>query len=82
MKNRFSPSHGLYVASVPDMHKNLLDLDCNSEEIRRFLHGEVIGCEFSGYTAVAVNGIIVGFGKASNGQLKNHYPKGLRTLNL
>lgn len=82
IKNRFSPSHGLYVASVPDMHKNLLDLDCNSEEIRRFLHGEVIVCEFSGYTAVAVNGITVGFGKASLGQLKNHYPKGLRTLNI
>lgn len=81
-KNRFSPSHGLYMATAPDMHKHLLDLDANSEEIRRFLHGEVIGCSHSGYTAVAVNGITVGFGKASNGQLKNHYPKGLRTLNI
>ena len=81
-KNRFEPSHGLYMTTSPDMHKNLLDLECDSEEIRRFLHGEVIGCECHGYTAVAVNGITVGFGKASNGQLKNHYPKGLRTLNI
>lgn len=81
-KNRFEPSHGLYMASVPKMHKNLLDLECDSKEIRRFLHGEVIGCDCRGYTAVAVNGITVGFGKASNGQLKNHYPKGLRTLNI
>lgn len=81
-KNRFLPSHGLYMASEPKMHKNLLDFDCDSEDIRRFLHGEVIGCDFSGYVAVAVNGIVVGFGKASLGQLKNHYPKGLRTLNI
>ena len=64
------------------MHKNLLDLDCDSEEIRCFLHGEVIDCDCRGYTAVAVSGITVGFGKASLGQLKNHYPKGLRTLSI
>ena len=81
-KNRFEPSHGLYMASEPKMHKNLLDLECDSEEIRRFLHGEVIDCDCRGYTAVAVSGITVGFGKASLGQLKNHYPKGLRTLNV
>jgi len=33
----------------------------------------------SGYTAVAADGIVTGFGKASNGVLKNRYPKGLRT---
>lgn len=82
LKNRFEPSHGLYMASNAKMHKNLLDLDADSEEIRRFLHGEVINCDCKGYTAVAVNGITVGFGKASNGWLKNHYPKGLRTLNI
>lgn len=34
---------------------------------------------FPGYTAVAADGIVTGFGKASNGVLKNRYPKGLRT---
>ena len=29
--------------------------------------------------AVAADGIVTGFGKASNGVLKNRYPKGLRT---
>ncbi|MBQ1977135.1 MAG: hypothetical protein II225_00125, partial [Ruminococcus sp.] len=33
-----------------------------------------------GYTAVAVEGILTGFGKVSSGMLKNKYPKGLRTM--
>ena len=36
--------------------------------------------DIKGYCAVCVNGITLGFGKASNGRLKNKYPKGLRTL--
>ena len=54
----------------------------NSEEIKKFLHGEEIPVpkETKGYTAVAVNSIVTGFGKASNGTLKNKYPKGLRNL--
>ena len=37
-----------------------------------------MGCEGGGYTAVCVNGVVTGFGKASGGRLKNRYPKGLR----
>ena len=29
-----------------------------------------------------IEGIVTGFGKASGGILKNHYPKGLRLLNI
>jgi NOL1/NOP2/fmu family ribosome biogenesis protein len=32
----------------------------------------------SGYCLVTLDGLALGFGKASGGQLKNHYPKGLR----
>ncbi len=33
---------------------------------------------FSGYCLVTLDGLALGFGKASDGQVKNHYPKGLR----
>ena len=51
-------------------------------DFRAYLHGEEIDVPrgLSGYTAVAVSGMTTGFGKASNGRLKNKYPKGLRTL--
>ncbi len=43
-----------------------------------YLRGEELDCEGGGYTAVCVNGVVTGFGKASGGRLKNRYPKGLR----
>lgn len=81
-KNRIEPCHSAFIASKKQDCKNVVDLDVNSEEIRKFLHGEEIPVdrEIKGYTAVAVNGIVTGFGKASNGTLKNKYPKGLRNL--
>ena len=62
--------------------KSSVDFDVNSSEIRAFLHGEEVSVpnNIKGYTAVCVNGITIGFGKASNGRLKNKYPKGLRIL--
>ncbi len=47
-------------------------------EIRNDKKIEKIEADTKGYTAVCVNGITIGFGKASNGRLKNKYPKGLR----
>ena len=60
----------------------IVDLGADSAAIRAYLHGEEIDVphELSGYAAVAVSGMTTGFGKASNGRLKNKYPKGLRTL--
>ena len=45
-----------------------------------YLHGEVLStCEsLQGWCAPTLAGIQLGFGKATQGQLKNHYPKGLR----
>ena len=34
--------------------------------------------DVSGYCLVTLDGLALGFGKASGGQVKNHYPKGLR----
>lgn len=76
---RFMPSHALYSAVGQDSCKKI-DFADDSAEIKRFLHGEEIACQeaLKGFVAVLVDGIPLGFGKASNGRLKNHYPKGLR----
>lgn len=81
-KNRVEPHHHAFMAAKPSQCKSFIDLDVNSEDIKKFLHGEEIAVEsgVKGYTAVCVNGITSGFGKASNGRLKNKYPKGLRSL--
>ncbi len=81
-KNRVEPHHCAFMAAKPEDCMRSVDFDLNSEEIKKFLHGEEIKVSYDlrGYTAVSVNKITVGFGKASNGSLKNKYPKGLRTL--
>ena len=78
---RFIPEHSLF--NTPFYNAvNFLDLDCDSLNVKKFLHGEEIDCDITlkGYVQIRINGIPTGFGKASNGRLKNHYPKGLRTL--
>lgn len=81
-KNRIEPHHHAFTSAKAGDCSRSVDFDINSDEIKRFLHGEEINTEadIKGYTAVCVNGITAGFGKASDGRLKNKYPKGLRTL--
>lgn len=82
VKNRIEPHHSVFMAAKKQWCRSAVDFDVNSDEIHRFLHGEEISVpsDVKGYTAVCVNGMTVGFGKASNGRLKNKYPKGLRIL--
>ena len=40
--------------------------------------GNTVECDKKGWSAVTVNGYPIGWGKASNGILKNHFPKYLR----
>ena len=75
---RFVPDHDLFISSNVSEVKNVLDLPLDDKRVYEFLHGNEIDCDLKGYAAVAVDGITLGFGKASNGKLKNHYPKGLR----
>ena len=81
-KNRIEPCHSVFMASKIEDCQNAVDLSLDGEEIKKFLHGEEIQIDknIKGYTAVAVEGIVTGFGKASGGCLKNKYPKGLRNL--
>ena len=82
VKRRIEPHHSAFMAARAEDCAQIVDLGADSAAIRAYLHGEEIDVPrgLSGYTAVAVSGMTTGFGKASNGRLKNKYPKGLRTL--
>lgn len=81
-KNRIEPHHSAFTSAKKEDCRNAVDFDVNSNEIKAFLHGEEISVSdnVKGFTAVCVNGMTTGFGKVSNGRLKNKYPKGLRIL--
>lgn len=77
---RWEPSHGVFQSARKEDCRQVLDLPWDSPQLAAFLRGEEIDCECKGYTALCAGGIPTGFGKASGGRLKNHYPKGLRNL--
>ncbi|MFB5673376.1 RsmB/NOP family class I SAM-dependent RNA methyltransferase [Paenibacillus terreus] len=81
-KNRFEPAHALAMAAKPDEARGVFNAPAESEEIRSFLRGETLAVDtaLKGWVLVAADGLPVGWGKASSGQLKNHLPKGLRQL--
>ena len=77
---RWEPSHAAFQAARKEDCRQALDLPWDSPALLAFLRGEEIDCEGKGYTALCAGGVPTGFGKASGGRLKNHYPKGLRNL--
>ena len=78
-KNRFEPSHALSHYITVDDAKNVEDLSINDERAKEYLRGNIIKTDGNrGWVLVAIEGIPLGWGKESNGILKNHYPKGLR----
>jgi len=73
----FKPDHHLFTSTdLSCIHHTDVDFECAN----RFMRGQElnIGHDLSGYCAVCFEGLAIGFGKASGGTLKNHYPKGLR----
>jgi len=79
-KNRLEPVHSAFITATKSQCRQSLDFTPDDPLLRAFLHGEEIPCDTNGWTTVCVAGVPVGFGKASNGRLKNRYPKGLRLL--
>ena len=73
-KGRFEPSHALCLALVAEDFKNTTP----TEEPERFFRGETIVGEQKGWTAVLYRGYPIGWGKGSEGMIKNHFPKYLR----
>lgn len=77
-KNRFEPAHSLALALNPSDVTSCRDLSL--DEAEKYIAGETLPCDPSlkGWVLITVKGFSLGFGKASNGVIKNHYPKGLR----
>ena len=78
-KNRFEPSHALALTlSAADAVRSIT-LPADSPKVRAYLRGETLPLEEEkGWCLVLVDGYSLGWGKASAGVLKNHYPRGLR----
>ncbi len=78
-KGYIQPHHQFFMA-LGNKFKRKIDLLPDSDELKRYLHGEEISVDLpNGFAAVTVCGCTVGGGKVVSGRLKNHYPKGLRT---
>ncbi|HHU27827.1 TPA: methylase [bacterium] len=76
---RFIPSHTLALTLKVDEVNQVLNLDYPSTLASNYLQGLTIPCTYQkGYVLVTINGYNIGWGKASKGILKNHFPKGLR----
>lgn len=77
-KNRFEPSHALALCLAPEEVRKCYHM--THQQAQRYLRGETFACDdtIKGWTLLAIDGYTIGFGKAGGGQMKNHYPKGLR----
>ena len=75
-KDRFEPAHALalWLAECSNVHT----CDPEGEEMKAYLHGEVIPCGKKGWCLVKSGGFSIGWGKGDGKVMKNHYPKGLR----
>ena len=78
-KGRFEPAHALALwlgtAAVTE------NLSATDPRVLDYLQGQVIPGTANGWTLITVDGLSLGWAKGSGGQLKNHFPKGLRWMN-
>ena len=78
-KNRFEPSLALARALRAGEFEH--DVEVSEEQAKAYFRGDPIrdaDPALKGWVRLLVNGYALGFGKASGGTIKNHYPKGLR----
>jgi len=79
-KNRFEPAHALCLALKKDDFRLSADFPSDGTGIASFLRGGTLNADLNGWLAVLSDGYPIGWGKASGGIIKNHYPKGLRIM--
>jgi 16S rRNA C967 or C1407 C5-methylase (RsmB/RsmF family)/NOL1/NOP2/fmu family ribosome biogenesis protein len=76
---RFEPAHALGMAAGPGLARRGRELD--DDEAAAWVRGETLGHGGAGgWILVRWKGWPLGWGRAAGGTLKNHYPKGLRTM--
>ena len=75
-KDRFEPAHALALW-LKDC-ANVQSFPAESEEMKEYIHGNVVPSDKKGWCLVQADGYSIGWGKGDGRVLKNHYPKGLR----
>ncbi len=84
-KGRVDPAHALALACAPHEvpASSVASFAADHPAVASYLRGEAIAATDSlaaGWCIVAVDGFPLGWGKVSDGLIKNHYPKGLRWM--
>ncbi len=79
-KDHFEPSHALALTVKAADCRRVLSLNADGDEIYRYLSGATLPIDpgKKGWMLICADEYSTGWGKAVNGVLKNHYPKGLR----
>lgn len=83
-KNRFEPSQALAMCLKKEEYAHCISLPLEDERISRYLKGETLEVDDlvqpkeKGWQLVCVDGYPLGWGKLSNGTLKNKYLPGWR----
>lgn len=81
-RNYLQPHHQFFMG-MGKQFKRKIELERNGDLIQKYLHGESIPCDCeNGWAVVTVDGCALGGAKVVDGIAKNHYPKGLRTLDI
>jgi NOL1/NOP2/fmu family ribosome biogenesis protein len=75
-KGRFEPAHALALW-LRDC-ANTVSFAPEGDEIREYMHGNVLSGSVKGWCLVKVGEYSLGWAKGDGNVLKNHYPKGLR----
>ena len=87
-KGRLKPSHTFFMAAHGFAYRSRAEFSVSGRELSAFLRGESVepleeiktAGEYSRYMPICVLSHPIGFGKLSEGMLKNHLPKGLINL--
>ena len=69
------PDHAAALSADPP---SVPAVDMTAEEACRWLAGETLNRDAAGWILTRWQGLAVGWGKGSEGVVRNHYPKGLR----
>lgn len=81
-KKRVEPAHALALAMPSSKFRKTISLPAESAELAAYLRGEALPAPADspdGWVPVCVENHPLGWAKCAAGQLKNHYPKGLRS---
>jgi NOL1/NOP2/sun family putative RNA methylase len=80
-KGRFEPSHALALALQPGQAARPVDYPAEAPTLTAYLRGETLASPGqNGWVLITVHGFPLGWGKRSQGVVKNDYPRGLRIV--